>query len=707
MAKGKKKTVKVPGAVEAEVLFANHHSCCVCHDSSKDVLLHHINVDASDNRPENLAVVCTECNSRIHRKSSVSKGYSPAEVRHYKRLWEQSAAKTREYLALPKVKETIREIDLSSGVERHIEREVPYLDGLAPKAFEVAPRVQPSEDEDRALEEARCLTGASGSADRLLLIAARLKRDDAVHASRKMILSRVCLAIGDAKFHESDYASAESYYEEALGYAESANEPPIVEICLSELAAAVGMQGRDEEALGYLDRLVALNPDNPADWYNRGICLLALNMPKEALAASTRAIELGRRAEAWTLVATSYLNAGVAHGKSGDLEKAIELFEKAIQIGSEANEWSTVARAYYNAGRASEKLGNHVEAIEFCLKAIETGTGAGEWSTVANAYDLKGAAQLKLHKGREAAQSCRMAVTVETATKAEDWSAAADAWIGMGLAYVHEGEYEQALRSHMKAVDCATRAMEWFGVAKGWYGAALVQEEMGDHESAIKSYAQGIEAALRVNYPGLVAAGWYGLGVEQLRLERYQEAIASGQQVIEFATKAEDRDAVAGVHIVIALAHGGLDNLAEALDFYEKAIEIGTEEEAWTTVGRGHFGMGRVQRELGRLDEAIDSWQKALELRAFLPDQGALAFSSMAESICVLGLQAAVEDNPGRAREQARALAEAHFDAREGGLGQLVLEALAAFGDGVPNGHRQAFKRFRQLVTECVKDSSE
>lgn len=704
MAKGRKRRVKVPTAVEAEVLFANDHTCCKCHDSSKDVLIHHINGDPSDNRPENLAVVCADCNTKIERKSSVSKGYSPAEVRRYKRSWEQSAAEKRKSDALPRVKETIREVDLASGLERHIEREVPYLDGLALKAFEVAPPVRLSEGEDRALEEGRRAAAASGSADRLLLIALRLKRSEAAHASRKMVLSRLCLAIGDAKFHESDYANAESHYEEALGYAESTDEPAIVDICLNELAAAVGMQSRHEQALAYLDRLVALNPDNPAYWYNRGICLLALDMPKEALAASTRAIELGRAAEAWSLVAAGYLNAGVAHGKIGDLQKAIQSFEKAGQIGAEANEWRTVARAYYNAGRACKKLGNHVQAIEFCLKAIETGTAAGEWTTVAKAYDLKGAAQLELHKGREAVQSCRMAV--ETATRAEDWSGAADAWIGLGLAYVHEGDYKRALRSHMKAVDCATRAMDWFGVAKGWYAAALVGEDAGDHESAIKSYAQGIDAALRVNYPGLVAAGWHGLAIEQLQLERYQEAVASGQQVIQFATQAEDRNAVAGVHIVIALAHGGLDDLAEALESYKMAIEIGTEEKAWTTVGRAHFGMGRVLCELGRLDEAIDSWQKALELKAFLPDRGALAFSRMTEPMCVLGLQAMVEKNPARARQQARALAKAHFDALEGGLGQLVLQALARFGGSVRSGQREAFERFRQLVMDSLEDSS-
>jgi tetratricopeptide (TPR) repeat protein len=704
MSKKRKKRLKIAKQVEAEVLFANDHTCCMCHESSRDVLIHHINEDPSDNRPGNLAVVCLLCSNRIHRKSSASKGYSAAEVRHYKRLWEQAVAKRREYLALPRVKESIREIDLCSGLERHIEREVPYLDGLALKALEVVPEVELAEGEGRALQQARRIAAESGSADRLLFIAGSLKRGEPAHASRKMVLSRLCLAIGDAKFHESDYASAESHYQEALEYAESTNESAILEICLGELAAAVGMQGRHEHALRYLDRLVALNPDDPAAWYNRGICLLALNKPKEALGASTRAIELGREAEAWTVVARSYLNAGVAQDMAGDPERAIELYKQAIHVGRDADEWSTVARAYYNAGKACGALGNHQGEVEYYLKAIETGTNAADWSTVADAHGNLGAAQLQFGKVREALESWRMAV--KSATKARDWGAVGDAWFRIGLVHAQEGEYQEALKSHVKAVDCSTRSTQRLGVAKGWYGAGLAQARMGDHESAIGSYSRAIEAALHLNDYQVAAAAWLQLGGEQLILERYQEAIESGHQMIECAKKADDWDGVAAAHNLIALAYSGLDHYREALESLQKAIEVGTRNEAWTRVSFSHYWMGKVHRELGNHGEALESWQRALDLGPFLPDNGAAVLSSTAESICVLGLQAAVEDNLGRARQQAQALAEAHFNAREGGAGQVVLEALAEFGDSVPNGQREAFEGFRQLVMDSLEEPS-
>jgi len=704
MGRRKKKRIAVPEQAQSRVLFLNEHTCCVCNNALKAVLLHHINEDPSDNRVENLAVVCLECSEKIHRKSPAAKGYSSSEVALYKEHWEQCVAKRREFLALPVVKETVREIDLSSGVERHIEREGPYVDGLALRAFDIAPRMQLSEGEDRALREARRVATESGSAERLFSIAARLRRDKAAVASREMILSRICLAIGDAKFQEADYASAERHYQEALGYAESADEPAIRDICLSELAAAVGMQGRHEQALVHLDRLLALNPDDPAAWYNKGICLLALKRLRQAQLASSRAIELAREAEAWDLVARSYLNLGVAHDRVGDPEKAIESYENAIRTGGDADEWGTVAKAQYNAGKACEALGNHVAEIEYYQKAIEIGASAGEWSTVADAYGNLGAAQLQFGKVREATESWRMAV--EFATKGQDWRAAGDAWFRLGLVHAQEGEYEEALKAHMKAVDCSTRSMQWLGVAKGWYGAGLAQAEMGDHESATKSYSQAIEAALRVERYELAAAAWLQLGGQQLTLERYQEALACGEDMMECATKARDWDGVAGAHNLIALAHSGLDHYAEALASFEKAIEVGTENEAWVRVSFGHYGTGLVHRELGAHHEALGSWRKALELSPFLPENGAPVFRSMAESICFLGTHAVLEGNIQRARQQARALAAIHFDAQARRLGQLVLDALAAFGESAPHEQGDAFVRFRQLVMDTLNQSS-
>ena len=67
----RKLRVPIPSDVAAETLFRSDRTCCVCHVPGRQVQIHHINDDPSDNDPYNLAVLCLEC----HGQTQVSGGF--------------------------------------------------------------------------------------------------------------------------------------------------------------------------------------------------------------------------------------------------------------------------------------------------------------------------------------------------------------------------------------------------------------------------------------------------------------------------------------------------------------------------------------------------------------------------------------------------------------------------------------------------------
>ncbi len=73
---------------EAEVLFLNRHTCCICHDTGKDVQIHHIDGDNGNNDVSNLGVLCLDCHSRVTGIRGLGKSYSSLELKRYKREWE-------------------------------------------------------------------------------------------------------------------------------------------------------------------------------------------------------------------------------------------------------------------------------------------------------------------------------------------------------------------------------------------------------------------------------------------------------------------------------------------------------------------------------------------------------------------------------------------------------------------------------------------
>ena len=78
-----------------EVLFRSDHTCCVCRVKGKDVQIHHIDSNQSNNSISNLAVTCLDCHSKVTGTRGLGRSYTQGEVRKYKRSWEQQVQDSR------------------------------------------------------------------------------------------------------------------------------------------------------------------------------------------------------------------------------------------------------------------------------------------------------------------------------------------------------------------------------------------------------------------------------------------------------------------------------------------------------------------------------------------------------------------------------------------------------------------------------------
>jgi hypothetical protein len=110
----RKKRAPIPSRTEERVLFLAEHTCCLCRARGKDVQLHHIDGNPSNNAVENLAVVCLDCHSRVSGPRGMGRSYKPGEMRRYKRSWELQVQEQRRVhrSKVPHQKELVSQIDL-------------------------------------------------------------------------------------------------------------------------------------------------------------------------------------------------------------------------------------------------------------------------------------------------------------------------------------------------------------------------------------------------------------------------------------------------------------------------------------------------------------------------------------------------------------------------------------------------------------------
>jgi tetratricopeptide (TPR) repeat protein len=91
------------------------------------------------------------------------------------------------------------------------------------------------------------------------------------------------------------------------------------------LAAALSMQKKYNEAINQLTRTLELNPEYPDAHNKMGMLLIAAGKPDEAITHLKQALETGDNEE-------TYANLGTAYQKTGKNELAIQNWAKALQL---------------------------------------------------------------------------------------------------------------------------------------------------------------------------------------------------------------------------------------------------------------------------------------------------------------------------------------------------------------------------------------
>ncbi len=95
MAKNKKTRATIPGPLAAKALFFSDRTCCVCRVKGKSVQVHHIDEDPSNNRIENLGVLCLECHTETQVSGGFRRKLDAEQVILYRNDWFVLVARER------------------------------------------------------------------------------------------------------------------------------------------------------------------------------------------------------------------------------------------------------------------------------------------------------------------------------------------------------------------------------------------------------------------------------------------------------------------------------------------------------------------------------------------------------------------------------------------------------------------------------------
>ncbi len=191
----------------------------------------------------------------------------------------------------------------------------------------------------------------------------------------KEIIPGTLLSIAKEQINEANYDSALATLAEAKTVAAEYEVTAAVEEAASLVSNVYLRKGSSllkakdfAGAAAALKELVALEPENGQAQLLLGQALMQSGNMEEAIAALTKANELGE-AQAPKLLSTTYLKKGQALLKAGKNAEAIEALEKSNSYVESGNAYMLIASAQTKAGKSAQAIESYKKYLELSPNA--------------------------------------------------------------------------------------------------------------------------------------------------------------------------------------------------------------------------------------------------------------------------------------------------------------------------------------------------
>jgi len=83
----KKLRLPIPEEIASDILFISDRTCCVCTQRGKEVQIHHIDEDTTNNNIENLCTLCFDCHNKTMIKGGFGRKLNATQILKYRSEW--------------------------------------------------------------------------------------------------------------------------------------------------------------------------------------------------------------------------------------------------------------------------------------------------------------------------------------------------------------------------------------------------------------------------------------------------------------------------------------------------------------------------------------------------------------------------------------------------------------------------------------------
>ena len=370
--------------------------------------------------------------------------------------------------------------------------------------------------------------------------------------------------IGKAYEGKKQYDKALTTYAKALELVKQTDARDIEANLLETQGILFAQMKEDKQSEETLTGDIALLPNDPVDYNNRGLAYYNLKQYELAIEDYTRALELD------PTYVHACNNRGLAYYALKQYERAIKDYNRVFELDA------TYVKAYYNRGLVYYILKQYDLAIEDYTRALELDPA------YIMVYYNRGLAYKNLKQNERAIEDYDRALELDPTY--------VNAYNGRGSVYYALKEYERASEDYTRALELDPKYFY------AYYNRGLVYYALKEYERAIEDYNRALELD-----PTYVNA-YNGRGSVYSDLKQNERAIDDYNHALELDPTYVDADYNRGS------VYSDLKQNERAIEDYDRALELDP------TYVNAYYNRGNAYYDLKQNERAIEDYDRALGL---------------------------------------------------------------------------------------------
>lgn len=290
--------------------------------------------------------------------------------------------------------------------------------------------------------------------------------------------------------------------------------------------------------------------------------------PAKAAVYAAQALDLARKGSHIKLEATLLNTLGVAHGNSGEFQKALEHYNAALTIRRSIRDEAGIASSlvnmsniYFNQGlydkaltcnleglKAYEKLGNKRNAATVTINIGNIHQNNSDYDLAKKYYDT----------------------ALVTSREANYILGESDAYIGLGNVFNHLEQYDHALYNYKRSLVLKVATEDKIGMSRCYNNMGNAYKNLGKYDSALFYYRKDLGLSGELNNPHLLIYPYKNIGDILLLKTNLNEAQSYYAKALELSSELQARDLSKDIYQQLSELYLAKKDYKKAYEFQHK-----------------------------------------------------------------------------------------------------------------------------------------